>query len=48
MEILIIGCMCFVILNIHAYCMPIKKSVERIEKEFCTIPFSDEEVARTL
>lgn len=48
MELLIIGCMCFVILNIHAYCMPIKKCVERIEKECCTIPFASEEASRTL
>ena len=48
MEILIIACTLFIILNIHAYIMPIKKSVERIEFENCKLPFSVEENARTL
>lgn len=48
MEILTIACMCFIVLTIHAYIMPIKNTVERIEKECCKIPFSDEDVARTL
>ena len=48
MEILTIACACFVVFNIHAYCMPIKNKVELLEKELVKIPFSDEDIARTL
>lgn len=49
MDILTLAfCTMFLVLTIHAYCMPIKKSVEHIEKDCCRLPFSDEDVARTL
>ena len=48
MELLILSCTMFLLLTIHAYCMPIKKSVERLEKASSIVPFCDEDIARTL